>query len=304
MFKKVGIATALSAALLFGGTFSTNAEASTNQDNQLNSSYKVYYSINGQWGTASGEDVQGILDKVMNRFDINWSEFDWNSFKVEKQNNAQQNAKDEDKNKEENKAKEEVKQPQKEKPAEAEQPAKEQPAKEKPAEQEKPAAEKPAQEAPAKEEQPAQPAAPAKQPAQQEEQPAQNQQQSELSQFEQEVVELTNQERAKQGLAPLEIDTELSKVAREKSNDMATNNYFDHNSPTYGSPFDMMKSFGISYSTAGENIAQGQRTPEEVVNAWMNSEGHRANILNGDYTHIGVGYVEQGNHWTQQFIGK
>ncbi|HDR7661424.1 CAP domain-containing protein [Bacillus wiedmannii] len=125
-----------------------------------------------------------------------------------------------------------------------------------------------------------------------------------LSKFEQRVVELTNAERAKQGLPALKIDTELSKVARVKSEDMQKNNYFDHNSPTYGSPFDMMKKFGISYTSAGENIAQGQRTPEEVVQAWMNSAGHRANILNNGFTHIGVGYVESGNYWTQQFITK
>ncbi|MED2182397.1 CAP domain-containing protein [Bacillus wiedmannii] len=125
-----------------------------------------------------------------------------------------------------------------------------------------------------------------------------------LSEFEQRVVELTNAERAKQGLPALKIDTELSKVARVKSEDMQKNNYFDHNSPTYGSPFDMMKKFGISYTSAGENIAQGQRTPEEVVQAWMNSAGHRANILNNSFTHIGVGYVESGNYWTQQFITK
>ncbi|GAB2536230.1 CAP domain-containing protein [Gracilibacillus alcaliphilus] len=131
-----------------------------------------------------------------------------------------------------------------------------------------------------------------------------NQQAGELSQFEEQVVDLTNQEREKQGLAPLEADAELSKVAKAKSEDMAKNGYFDHNSPTYGSPFDMMKQFGISYQTAGENIAKGQRSPEEVVDAWMNSEGHRANILSSDFTHIGVGYVENGNVWTQQFIGK
>ncbi|MED2932061.1 CAP domain-containing protein [Bacillus wiedmannii] len=125
-----------------------------------------------------------------------------------------------------------------------------------------------------------------------------------LSEFEQRVVELTNAERAKQGLPALKIDTELSKVARVKSEDMQKNNYFNHNSPTYGSPFDMMKKFGISYTSAGENIAQGQRTPEEVVQAWMNSAGHRANILNNGFTHIGVGYVESGNYWTQQFITK
>ncbi|MBT2716530.1 CAP domain-containing protein [Bacillus sp. ISL-57] len=127
---------------------------------------------------------------------------------------------------------------------------------------------------------------------------------SQLSAFEQEVVKLTNAEREKQGLAALKIDTELSKVARIKSQDMKDNNYFDHNSPTYGSPFDMMKQFGISYKTAGENIAQGQQTPEEVVQAWMNSQGHRENIMNSSFTHIGVGYVESGNYWTQQFIGK
>ncbi|QQZ11120.1 CAP domain-containing protein [Heyndrickxia vini] len=125
-----------------------------------------------------------------------------------------------------------------------------------------------------------------------------------LNAFEKQVVDLTNKERAKNGLPALKIDNELSKVARTKSNDMAKNKYFDHTSPTYGSPFDMMKKFGISYRSAGENIAMGQRSPEEVVNAWMNSEGHRANILNKNYTHIGVGYVENGNYWTQEFIGK
>ncbi|KYD08535.1 CAP domain-containing protein [Heyndrickxia sporothermodurans] len=125
-----------------------------------------------------------------------------------------------------------------------------------------------------------------------------------LNAFEKQVVDLTNKERAINGLPALKIDTELSKVARTKSNDMAKNKYFDHTSPTYGSPFDMMKKFGISYRSAGENIAMGQRSPEEVVNAWMNSEGHRANILNKNYTHIGVGYVENGNYWTQEFIGK
>lgn len=127
---------------------------------------------------------------------------------------------------------------------------------------------------------------------------------SSVSQFEKEVVELTNAERAKSGLKALTLDTELSKVARAKSQDMKDRNYFDHTSPTYGSPFDMMKQFGINYSSAGENIAKGQTTPQQVVQAWMNSEGHRANILNASYTHIGVGYVQAGNHWTQMFIGK
>jgi uncharacterized YkwD family protein len=127
---------------------------------------------------------------------------------------------------------------------------------------------------------------------------------SQLSEYEQQVVDLTNQERAKNGLPALKVDQELSKVAREKSSDMQRNNYFSHTSPTYGSPFDMMKQFGITYKAAGENIAKGQRSPEEVVNAWMNSEGHRKNILSANFTHIGVGYVAEGNYWTQQFIGK
>lgn len=125
-----------------------------------------------------------------------------------------------------------------------------------------------------------------------------------LSAYEQKVVDLTNQERSKNGLAALKVDTALSKVAREKSLDMSKNGYFSHTSPTYGSPFDMMKQFGISYQYAGENIAMGQRTPEEVVQAWMNSEGHRKNILSANFNYIGVGYVESGNYWTQMFIGK
>ena len=96
---------------------------------------------------------------------------------------------------------------------------------------------------------------------------------------------------------------ELSRVARYKSQDMKDKKYFSHTSPTYGSPFDMMKSFGISYKTAGENIAYGYSTPEAVVKGWMNSEGHRKNILNPSFTQIGVGYVASGNYWTQMFIG-
>lgn len=127
---------------------------------------------------------------------------------------------------------------------------------------------------------------------------------STLSAYEQKVVDLTNQERAKNGLAALKVDTTLSKMAREKSRDMSVNGYFSHTSPTYGSPFDMMKQYGITYRAAGENIAMGQRTPEEVVQAWMNSEGHRKNILSSNFTHIGVGYIASGNYWTQEFIGK
>jgi uncharacterized YkwD family protein len=131
-----------------------------------------------------------------------------------------------------------------------------------------------------------------------------NQSAYKLSAYEQKVVDLTNQQRVKNGLPALKVDLSLSKVAREKSSDMQKNNYFSHTSPSYGSPFDMMKKFGITYKTAGENIAKGQRSPEEVVNAWMNSAGHRQNILSSNFTHIGVGHVANGNYWTQQFIGK
>ena len=122
--------------------------------------------------------------------------------------------------------------------------------------------------------------------------------------YEQEVIRLVNVERAKKGLKALAYDWQLARVARYKSQDMRDNRYFSHTSPVYGSPFQMMKSFGITYRSAGENIARGQATPQTVVNAWMNSSGHRANILNASYTHIGVGYVADGRYWTQMFVGK
>ena len=121
--------------------------------------------------------------------------------------------------------------------------------------------------------------------------------------YEQEVVRLVNAERAKYGLSALTEDWELSRVARYKSQDMHDNRYFAHSSPTYGTPFQMIRAFGLSYRAAGENIAMGYPTPAAVVAGWMNSEGHRANILSGSYTKIGVGYVADGHYWTQQFIG-
>ena len=124
-----------------------------------------------------------------------------------------------------------------------------------------------------------------------------------LSAYEQEVVRLVNEIRAQYGLSALNADAELSRVARIKSQDMRDNGYFSHNSPIYGTPFEMMQSFGIRYRTAGENIAMGYRTPQSVVDGWMNSEGHRKNILNAAFTKIGVGYVESGYYWTQMFIG-
>jgi len=126
------------------------------------------------------------------------------------------------------------------------------------------------------------------------------------SAFQQKILELVNVERANNGLKSLTMNAELSKVATLKSKDMANLNYFSHTSPTYGSPFEMMKQFGISYRAAGENIAMGQTSPEQVMQGWMNSPGHRANILNASFTQLGVGVAKDSNgriYWTQQFIG-
>lgn len=122
-----------------------------------------------------------------------------------------------------------------------------------------------------------------------------------------EVIRLTNQERAKNGLSPLKADWQLSRVARYKSADMRDKGYFSHTSPTYGSPFTMMKNFNINYRSAAENIAAGQPSAQAVVKAWMESPGHRKNILTPNFTHIGVGYVKGGSYgtyWTQMFIQK
>ena len=121
--------------------------------------------------------------------------------------------------------------------------------------------------------------------------------------YEEEVVRFVNEARIKAGLSTLTLDTSLSGVARAKSQDMHDKKYFSHTSPTYGSPFDMMTTFGISYKAAAENIAQGYNTPAAVMDGWMNSPGHKANILGKSYTKIGVGYVSDGHYWTQLFIG-
>ena len=124
------------------------------------------------------------------------------------------------------------------------------------------------------------------------------------SNYSTQVLNLVNKHRRENGLKELTLNSNLSNVAQIKADDMKSNDYFSHTSPTYGSPFDMIKQFGISYKTAGENIAKGQKTPEAVVNAWMNSEGHRANILNSNYTQMGLGYTANGAvYWCQMFIG-
>lgn len=121
-----------------------------------------------------------------------------------------------------------------------------------------------------------------------------------------EVFNLINSQRTKNGLSSLKIDAEVQNVARIKAQDMVKNNYFSHNSPTYGSPFDMLNSFKVSYKTAGENIA-GNASNSAAVTAWMNSSGHKANILNSNFNYTGIGVVngsKYGKIYVQMFIGK
>ncbi|WP_455663389.1 CAP domain-containing protein [Pradoshia sp.] len=125
--------------------------------------------------------------------------------------------------------------------------------------------------------------------------------------FEEQVITLVNQKRKAAGLKALKSSSSLNNVAEKKSKDMRDKKYFSHTSPTFGNLSSMLKKFDISYKAAGENIAAGQTTPASVVNSWMNSPGHKANILSKKYTHIGVGYVSGGNYrhyWTQIFIAQ
>src|SRR5690625_3613708 len=271
MFKKISTISVLSFALLVSGVVTTPAIAAANDDQKKDKTYskKVYYSINGEWNQISLDKCHEFIKKFEGKQEQPKAE------EIEKPVKGEEVKPEEPKEE----PKEELQEEPTEEPKEE---SKEEPKEEVEVEQD--ANDEELNEEVNKDEQP--------------------EADESLSAYEQEVVELTNNEREKQGLSPLKANTELSHVAREKSNDMANNNYFDHQSPQYGSPFDMMKAYGITYRTAGENIARGQQTPEEVVNGWMNSEGHRANILNGDFTEIGVGFVEKGNHWTQQFIGK
>lgn len=128
---------------------------------------------------------------------------------------------------------------------------------------------------------------------------------NDLRALESEVIRLVNVERNKVGRSPLTTNNQVSNVARLKSQDFIDNNYFSHNSPTYGTPFNMLKTFGISFTAAAENIASGQRTAAEVMKSWMNSSGHRENILSPTYNQIGVGVARDNNgniYWTQMFI--
>ncbi|MFY4775113.1 CAP domain-containing protein [Metabacillus sp. RGM 3146] len=122
-----------------------------------------------------------------------------------------------------------------------------------------------------------------------------------VNSFEYDVFLLTNMERQKQSLPQLTLKVNLASIAKEKSRDMYRNGYFDHQSPTYGSPFQMMQRYHISYQYAGENIAMGYCTPQDAVSGWMHSEDHRENILRKTFTKIGTGYDQY--YWTQMFTG-
>ena len=140
----------------------------------------------------------------------------------------------------------------------------------------------------------------------QEDQEQEDQNQGTSSSTAAQVLAIVNSERSQEGLRSLSSDSDLNKLAQMKAEDMAKNGYFSHNSPTYGSAFDMMNEYGFSYRTAGENIAKGQKTAASVMQAWMNSPGHRANILGEGYTKLGVGYAVDSKgtpYWVQMFAG-
>ncbi len=129
---------------------------------------------------------------------------------------------------------------------------------------------------------------------------------SELTQDEEEVFNLINKSREEAGLAKLEIDDNLQNICRIKANEMVEKDYFSHTSPTYGSPFDMLKSNNIEYKVAGENIA-GNSSNEKAVEAWLGSENHKKNIINNSYNYTGVAVVNSekyGKIYVQMFLGR
>ena len=122
-----------------------------------------------------------------------------------------------------------------------------------------------------------------------------------------ELLTLINAERQRHGARPLVLSAELSVVAYDKSADMAQINYFSHTSPVYGTPFDMLDAYNVVYKSAGENIAAGHRTVQQVFDEWMNSASHSANILSSEFTHLGIGVAYGGTHgiyWTLVFCEK
>ena len=123
--------------------------------------------------------------------------------------------------------------------------------------------------------------------------------------FVEHVVNLINEERMKNGLHPLKLNSKLSSIAQVKAEDMYINNYFNHTSPLLSSSFEMLNKSAIQYSCAAENIAKGQRTAQRAVSAWMSSPKHRENILSEKYTETGIGVADAYGIpiWTQLFIG-
>jgi uncharacterized YkwD family protein len=147
---------------------------------------------------------------------------------------------------------------------------------------------------------------PATQPTPQVTVPPESPGDGDVSDEEREMLNLINKARADAGVSPLSFDAKLMEVAKLKAQDMVNNNYFSHQSPTYGSPFDMMRQFGVTFRTAGENIA-GNRTVEGAYKAWMGSPGHRENIENSKFNYTGIGIVESktyGKMFVQMFIGR
>jgi len=125
--------------------------------------------------------------------------------------------------------------------------------------------------------------------------------------FENQVAALVNHERVKAGLLPLTVNEQISAIARVKCQDMRDYGYCGHQSPKYGSPFDMLDNLGVNYSYAAENVARGQRSPQEVMDGWMNSPSHRRAILSGNYKELGVGFIKSFNgdtYWTQLFVAR
>lgn len=129
---------------------------------------------------------------------------------------------------------------------------------------------------------------------------------TEITEMENTILKLVNEKRKEQNLIELTIENELQNVARLKAKEMVEKGYFSHISPEYGSPFEMMSKMGVKYKVAGENIA-GNISEEEAVKAWMNSEGHRDNILDNGYNYTGIGIASSpkyGKIFVQMFIGK
>lgn len=118
---------------------------------------------------------------------------------------------------------------------------------------------------------------------------------------ENEVIKIVNEERLKMGLSKLKTTKELTKAANKRAKELVT--VFSHTRPNGTSSFTVLKEYNISFYGAGENIATGQKTPKDVMNSWMNSTGHKANIL-GDFTRIGIGHHLENNkdYWVELFI--